>query len=159
MNDYDSRAMAEILETLHQAHGFDSILIPGTTLGKMLAPRLAWRLKTGLATGVTDITVQRGRLEITRPTGSGTMLETILPNGPGPVMMTIRINAFEYAPKQTVPTRITQYIRPVTTRRTLSRLGVDRPLEPRDIRDYEVLVAGGGGAALCFPALKPLADA
>ena len=159
MDDDDPRAITEILETLHQAHGFDSILIPGTTLGKMIAPRLAWRLNTGLASGVTDITVRDGGIEITRPAGSGTMLETILPEGPGPVMMTIRINAFEYTPEPAVPTRISPYSRPVITRSTLTRLGVEQNIEPRDIRDYEVLVAGGGGAAHCFPALKPLADA
>ncbi|MFO7989239.1 MAG: electron transfer flavoprotein subunit alpha/FixB family protein [Thermodesulfobacteriota bacterium] len=158
--DNDPRAITETLETLHQAYGFDSILIPGTTLGKMIAPRLAWRLKTGLATGVTDITVREGRIEITRPAGSGTILETILPEGPGPVMMTIRINAFEHPPEETVPTRISTCSRPVTTRSTLTRLGVEQNIiEPRDIRDYEVLVAGGGGASRCFPALKPLADA
>jgi electron transfer flavoprotein alpha subunit len=157
--DNDPRAITEILETLHQTYEFDSILIPGTTLGKMIAPRLAWRLKTGLATGVTDITVRDGRIEITRPAGSGTMLETILPEGPGPVIMTIRINAFEYTLEPTVPTRISDYSRPVTTRSTLTRLGVEQNIEPRDIRDYEVLVAGGGGAARCFPALRPLADA
>jgi electron transfer flavoprotein alpha subunit len=157
--DHDPRAMAEILETLHQTYGFDSILIPATTLGKMIAPRLAWRLKTGLATGVTYIAVRDGQIEITRPAGSGTMLETILPEGPGPVVMTIRINAFEHPPEQAVPTRISQYSRPVTTRSTLTRLGVEQKIETRDIRDYEVLVAGGGGAARCFPTLKPLADA
>jgi len=155
---YDPRAITEILETLHQTHGFDSILIPATTLGKMIAPRLAWRLRTGLATGVTDITVRENRVEITRPAGSGTVLETIVPEGPGPVLMTIRINAFEYTPEETVPTRTSNYSRPVTTRSTLTRLGVEPPLESRDIREYEVLVAGGGGAARCFQKLKPLAD-
>jgi electron transfer flavoprotein alpha subunit len=159
VDEYDPRAMAEILETLHQTYGFDSILIPGTTLGKMIAPRLAWRLRTGMATGVTDTTVRDGRIEITRMAGSGTMLETILPEGPGPVMMTIRTHAFEHPPEQAVPTRISQYSRPVTTRSALTRLSVEHPLESRDIRNYEVLVAGGGGAARCFPALKPLADA
>lgn len=158
--DNDPRAITEILETLHQTHRFDSILIPATTLGKMIAPRLAWRLKTGLASGVTDITVREGRVEITRPARSGTILETIFPEGPGPVMMTIRPHAFEHPPEETVSTRISQYSRPVTTRSTLTRLGVEQNIiEPRDIRDYEVLVAGGGGAARCFPALKPLADA
>ncbi|MCF8089386.1 MAG: electron transfer flavoprotein subunit alpha/FixB family protein [Desulfotignum sp.] len=155
----DPRALAEILEILHQTYGFDSILIPATTLGKMIAPRLAWRLKTGLATGVTDITVRDGQLEITRPAGLGTMLETILQEGQGPVIMTIRINAFEYTQKQAVPTRISPYSRPVTVRSTLTRLGVEQNIEPRDIRDFEVLVAGGGGAIRCFPALEPLADA
>jgi electron transfer flavoprotein alpha subunit len=157
--DHDPRAITEILETLHQTHGFDSILIPATTLGKMIAPRLAWRLRTGLATGVTDITVRGGRVEVTRPAGSGTILETIRPEGPGPVIMTLRVNAFDHPPEPAVPTRISPYSRPVTTRSTLTRLGVEHPLESRDIREYEVLVAGGGGAARCFQKLKPLADA
>jgi electron transfer flavoprotein alpha subunit len=156
---FDPRAFTEILETLHQTYGFDSILIPGTTLGKMIAPRLAWRLKTGLATGVTDITVRDGRIELTRPAGSGTMLETIFLEGPGPVIMTIRTNAFDHSPEPAVSTRISHYSRPVTTRSTLTRVGVEQKIETRDIRDYEVLVAGGGGAARCFQKLTPLADA
>ena len=167
VNDYDARALAGIIESLHREKGFDSILIPATTLGKMIAPRLAKRLGTGLAAGITDIASRKEGLEITRPACTGKLLEKIhlqIPvqgplEGPGPLLMSIRPNAFEYTPQELVQTRISRYEGPVVSSGTLKRLHMEKNRETRDIRDYAVLISGGSGAKDCFSQLNGLAQA
>ncbi len=156
---FDPRGISDILENLHQRHQFDSILIPGTLLGKMIAPRLARRLRTGLVNGVTGIERQDNQVGGIRPACSGKVLETILHTGPGPVMMTIRLNAFEYTAKAGLQTKICRYTEPVRFPSAVKRLDVEETKQTRDVRDYAVLIAGGGGVKDFFPELYRLACA
>lgn len=159
VNAYDPRGICHILEKLHQKYGFDSILIPGTSLGQMIAPRLAKRLQTGLAAGVTDIKSKGDHIEIIRPACSGKILEGIAFKGKGPVMMSIRPNAFAYTPGDPLQTVSTSYTEPVSTPGALSRIHVKENQQTCDIRESEVIVAGGGGAKACFSELYRLAEA
>lgn len=162
---WDARAITQILEKLHQKHCFDSILIPATSLGKMIAPRLARRLRTGLVSGVTDIKRQKDSIEIIRPACSGKILQGIRFSGPGPVVMSIRPNAFDYSPGVSagggLQTNVSQYNEPVTDRSAVKRIHVEKnqQIRDRDIRDYEVLISGGGGVRKRFPDLYRLAEA
>jgi electron transfer flavoprotein alpha subunit len=159
VDSYDPRGICDILEKLHNKYTFDSILIPGTSMGQMIAPRLAKRLRTGLAAGVTDVKRQKGYVEIIRPACSGKILERIHHTGNGPVMMSIRPNAFEYTPKDPLQTKVCAYTEPVKIRSALTRLHVTENPQTCDIRDSEVLIAGGGGVKESFPELYRLADA
>ncbi|MEE4363859.1 MAG: electron transfer flavoprotein subunit alpha/FixB family protein [Desulfotignum sp.] len=156
---YDPRGICEILENLHKKNRFDSILIPGTSLGEMIAPRLAKRLQTGLAAGVIDIKNKGGHTEIIRPACSGKILEGVLHTGNGPVMMSIRPNAFEYTPGDPLQTVVSAYTEPVSSPSAVTRLLVKENQQTCDIRDSEVLIAGGGGVKESFPELCRLADA
>ncbi len=117
---WDARAITQILEKLHQKHGFDNILIPATSLGKMIAPRLSRRLRTGLVSDVTDIKQRKDGIEIFRPACSGKIMEGIRFRGPGPVIMSIRPNAFDYSPGASpgsrLQTKVSEYNEPVTIR-------------------------------------------
>ncbi len=156
---YDPRGICDILENLHKKNRFDSILIPGTSLGEMIAPRLAKRLRTGLVAGVTDIKKEGGHIEIIRPAFSGKILEGVLHTGNGPVMMSIRPNAFEYTPGDPLQTVVSAYTEPVSSPSAVTRLHVKENQQTCDIRDSEVLIAGGGGVKESFPELYRLADA
>lgn len=156
---YDPRGICDILENLHKKNRFDSILIPGTSLGEMIAPRLAKRLQTGLVSGVTDIKRAKDRIEIIRPACSGKILEGVLHTGNGPVMMSIRPNAFEYTPRDSLQTVVSAYTEPVSSPSAVTRLHVKENQQTCDIRDSEVLIAGGGGVKESFPELYRLADA
>ncbi len=163
MDRWDARAMTGVLEKLHQQHDFDSILIPATTLGKMIAPRLARRLQAGLVSGVTDILRQKDSIEIIRPACSGRILEGIRFSGPAPVILSIRPNAFDYTPDASpgggLQTNVSEYSAPATARSAVKQLHVEKIKQTRDIRDYEVLVSGGGGVKERFSDLYPLAAA
>ncbi|WP_022666502.1 electron transfer flavoprotein subunit alpha/FixB family protein [Desulfospira joergensenii] len=156
---YDPRGISDVLENLHQRNRFDSILIPATSLGKMIAPRLAKRLGTGLSAGVTDVKRQKNRIEIIRPACSGKILEVIHHRGAGPVMMSIRPDAFEYRSRGGLQTQILEYTKPVTSRSTVQRLHVEENKLSYDIRESRVLISGGGGVKDDFPELFRLADA
>jgi electron transfer flavoprotein alpha subunit len=159
VNRYDPRGICDILENLHHENRFDSILIPGTRLGQMIAPRLAKRLQAGLVAGVTDIKQGRDHMEIIRPACSGKILEGIVLTGSGPVMMSIRPNAFEYRPGDPLQTVVSSYTVPVSSPCRVIPLDVKKNRQTCDIRDSEVLVAGGGGVTDIFPALYGLAQA
>ncbi|MCG8619582.1 MAG: electron transfer flavoprotein subunit alpha/FixB family protein [Desulfobacterales bacterium] len=161
---YDPRGITEVLENLHQNLRFHNILIPATGLGKMIAPRLAQRLETGLVSGVTDIKHSSDGIELIRPAYSGKILEGIQVSGSGPVVMSIRPNAFDHKPKGSLQTLISEYATPVTTRSGITRVHVEERSErpdhkAKDIRDSHVLIAGGGGVKEHFSALVELADA
>lgn len=165
VNGWDARAMTEVLETLHRRYCFDSILIPATSLGKMVAPRLAKRLETVLVSGVTDIKRQKDVLEIIRPACSGKIVESVRFSGPEPVIMSIRPNAFDYSVDASagarVQTEIFEYNEPVTFRSNIKRIQVEKIEQTldNDIRDYDVLISGGGGVKDLFLELFRLAEA
>lgn len=159
VNAYDPRGICDILENLHRINRFDSILIPGTGMGQMIAPRLAGRLRTGLVAGVTDIKRDGAHIEVIRPALSGKILEGIHHTGHGPVMMSIRPNAFAHTPGEPLQTVVSAYTEPVRSRSAVKRLHVKERPQTCDIRDSEVLIAGGGGVKDSFSELYRLADA
>lgn len=156
---YDPRGICDILEALHRKNRFDSILIPATGLGKMIAPRLAKRLKTGIVPGVTEVRQKGGRIELVRPACSGKILEHLSPLGNGPVLASIRPNTFECHSGGGLKTKISAYAGPVPPRNSLRCLGIEPDCRPHDIRDSEVLISGGNGVRDNFHALYPLARA
>ena len=75
----------------------DSFLIPATTIGRDLAPRIAARLNTGLTADATQIEVEENSstLLVTRPAFGGNLYGTIICPLSRPQMSTIRPNVFE----------------------------------------------------------------
>ncbi len=156
---YDPCQICDILEQLHHKESFDTVLIPATPLGKMIAPRLAKRLGTGLAAGVTGIRKDGDRIEIIRPACSGKAFEVIHPDKKGPIIMSIKPNMFEYSSAGDLNTRVSDYTRHAMTPGTLKRLNVKKRNHSYDIRDSEVLISGGQGVKNSFPELYRLAKA
>jgi len=91
---FDPMAVTEAMVELQADRRCDSILIPATPFGRMLAPRLAMRLDTGLVADVTAISREGQELLAIRPAYSGRLLASIRFAGAGPVMMSIRPGAF-----------------------------------------------------------------
>jgi len=158
-NHYDPRGICDILEQLHHQKDFDTILIPATHLGKMIAPRLARRLGTGLAAGVTEIRKAGDQIEIIRPACSGKMVEVIHPDISGPVVLTIRPNMFEYRSADNLHTQVYEHTRPVKYPNTIQQLNVKKNDTLYDIQNSEVLISGGQGVKQSFSELYRLAGA
>ncbi len=159
VNLYNPRGICDILEDLHQKNRFDSILIPATSPGKMIAARLAKRLETGLVSNVTDIIENENGIEIIRPACCGKIMQVIRHKGRGPVIMSIKPNIFDYGSKGHLATNVSEYTGRVTSICSVKRLDVEKNIRTCDIRDSRVLIAGGGGAKDCFESLYPLAEA
>lgn len=176
---YDATMPVEILSRLNEAASFDMILISSTWLGRMVMPRLAVRLKTGLTADVTEIRRTEQITQMVRPAYSGRLLAGIVNCTDGPVMMSVRQNVFQYSE---LPNKLTQ----ILTLKDMQRLrdmeishdaqslrdmkSAEGHLKDQiteasfvkkeinyDIRESEILVAGGGGVIKRFNALDTLA--
>ena len=155
----DTRMVTDILEELHKVHDFDTIVIPATNFGRMLAPRLAMRLHVGLVADVTAIGLQDGQLEMIRPAFSGKIMAGIVQQGEGPTMMSVRPNVFTYEQAEEKPTLMVQY-HPQSLRKSgLKLLEITEKEQSYDIRDSQVLISGGGGTIRSFEKLQDLAHA
>ncbi|SDQ15627.1 electron transfer flavoprotein subunit alpha/FixB family protein [Pseudovibrio sp. Tun.PSC04-5.I4] len=159
IRNYDQLAVADVVAALHQEHDFSSIIVAGTQWGRMLAPRVAMQLGTGLVADVTEIVHHDEKLQLVRPAYSGRMMACIEITGNGPVMLTVRPGVFRYAGGPLKTTKILQ------AEGITYRTGGIRQIQSQskkveyDICDSDVLISGGGGVAKDFEALKPLARA
>lgn len=158
VKSYDILNITNCIEELQHIYDFDSILIPATYLGRMLAPRLAMRLRTGLVADVTGIEHNNGLVEMVRPAFSGKILAGIINRNCKPIMMSVRPNVFV---NTSAPSKKTETIcfHPTAVKPSKIRLLETKEKEKaKDIRESEVLVSGGGGVAENFGHLKLLAD-
>lgn len=157
---YDALYMTSVLAELQQEYQFDCILFPATHMGRMLAPRLAMRLQTGLVADVTDIRHKDGVLEIVRPAFSGKLMAGIL-SRKAPLMMSVRQNVFSYElgrPSETLGTQCINYVPKTVCTRGIRLLEVREKEATGDIRDSDILISGGGGVMKDFKKLSDLAD-
>lgn len=155
---YDIENIAVCMEDLNKQQQFDAVLVPATTFGRMLAPRVAMRLHLGLVADVTAIRRNGTDLEIVRPAFSGRMLAGIVCRGEGPVMMSVRGNTFSREVQKIDVDTVLVPLTPSRVRTPGVRLLERRP-KPRsgDIRESEVLISGGGGVQRNFRILDSLA--
>ncbi|MBU3182149.1 electron transfer flavoprotein subunit alpha/FixB family protein [Clostridium psychrophilum] len=158
IKNYDLQNITNCIEELHHTYDFDSILIPATYLGRMLAPRLAMRLKVGLVADVTAIEHNDGQVEMVRPAFSGKIFAGIVNKDCKPTMMSVRPNVFVYTTSIIKKTKKINF-EPTTVRPTKIRLLETKEKEKiKDIRESEVLISGGGGVIEDFKHLYLLAN-
>jgi electron transfer flavoprotein alpha subunit len=150
--------MSEVVEKLHNQNNYDSILIPATRTGRMLAPRMARRLHTGLVADVNDIAHMGDRLLMIRTAYSGNILAGITSVGNGPIMMSVHPDAFSYTGKKELQSKIRRYGEPIRNTSTLCLLEREEKPKTYDIRKSEILVSGGGGVKRDFALLQQLAE-
>jgi electron transfer flavoprotein alpha subunit len=158
IKNYDIPNITNCIEQLHNIYDFDSILIPATYLGRMLAPRLAMRLRVGLVADVTAIEHNNGVIEMIRPAFSGKLLAAIVNKNCKTIMMSVRPNVFVNVINGSRKTQ-TIYFKPTNVKPCKLRLLEKREKEKaKDIRESEVLVSGGGGVIGDFEHLYLLAN-
>lgn len=154
---YDTRYMTSVLDELQQEYQFDCILFPATHMGRMLAPRLAMRLHTGLVADVTDIRRKDGVMEIVRPAFSGKLMAGIL-SRTTPLMMSVRQNVFSYDTGRLTETQQVSYTPKAASSGGIRLLEVREKEATQDIRDSDILISGGGGVMNDFKKLSELAN-
>ncbi|MEI8095770.1 MAG: electron transfer flavoprotein subunit alpha/FixB family protein [Spirochaetales bacterium] len=155
---HDVANLAAGIVRLHERYELDSILIPASLFGRMLAPRLAMRLGVGLVADVTALESD-GELQMIRPAYSGRLMAGIVKKGPGPWMMTVRPNVFPARERTALTTE--RLVIDFAPRKPsgITYLGSREKSAGRDIRDSEILVSGGGGVLGQFSKLEALAQA
>ncbi len=94
---YTSDATTAILAQVIRDTNPAVVLMPGTTAGRDYAPRLAARLRTGLAADAVDLAVEDGSLVAVRPILGGRVQTAVKLAGSRPHMATVRPGSFEKA--------------------------------------------------------------
>ncbi|WP_076544029.1 electron transfer flavoprotein subunit alpha/FixB family protein [Halanaerobium kushneri] len=158
LKNYDPLAVTDIMEEIENKYNFDSIIIPATHFGRMLAPRLAMRLHVGLVADVTEIKKDGDELELVRPAFSGRIMAGIVTEARKPIMLSVRQNVFSYDSPLEKNVKIIDF-KPVDYQKGNIKLLESRKNEiSYDIRESEILVSGGGGTLKNFEEIKLLAD-
>lgn len=155
---YDTHALAGVMEELQQEYCFDSILVLATQMGRMLAPALAMRLRTGLVADVTKIGHYQDNIEMIRPAFSGKILAGIINTGGNVALMSVRPGVFLYEREMKKDTKVWNYKPKKAYDPMIERIGRKEKPRSRDIRESEILVSGGGGILNDFDIIDGLAE-
>ncbi len=140
---YQRDASVRAVETLHSAHTYAAILFPATALGKDLAPRVAARLDRGLATEVTALEVEGGRVVAKRPTYAGKALARVA-FSERPALASLRPNVFLPEPADGAG-EVESLELQVEPSRMRSR-GIETGERERlDVAEAPIVVSGGRG--------------
>lgn len=93
LDKYSPEGFAKALQSLIDKGGYDYVMAGATSAGKDLLPRLAGMLDAGMASEVTNFTMDGGIFAGTRPLFAGKVLAKVEIDGPKPHFVTVRPNA------------------------------------------------------------------
>ena len=143
IRDYSVGAYAEALADLSQRVNPMSLIVPGTPRGREIAPLTAALLKTGLTADCTELSMDNGKLSMTRPAFGGDLIATITCEK-HPQMATVRPGIF--SPKEAIEGRQgTAIMRPFSPKRDIEVVEESALSEGYDISDAKVLISLGNG--------------
>lgn len=156
---YHPDAAVRAIAELEKRAGYGAILFPATAQGKDLAPRVAVRLDRGLATEITELEVQDGRIVVTRPMYAGKAFARLAFPGP-PALMSIRPNVF--LPREVDGRGEVEALEVDPEPARLRVRGIERGERERpDVAEAPIVVSGGRGmqGPEHWPLLEELAEA
>ena len=143
-DEYESEPWVDTVEWLARDLEPHAILCGHTPSGADLAPRLAFRLETGVATGCVEITSDPGKLLFTRACFGGNVRETVSFTAK-PALATVKPGVGVAAAETTSRGAVITLESPSKKRRTRV-LGRHRESAERArLEDAKVIVAGGRG--------------
>src|SRR5690606_15410921 len=93
LEKYSPEGYANALAEFIKSKSYDYVFAGATSMGKDFLPRLATKFDAGLASDVTNFTMDGGAFAGTRPFFSGKCLAKVEITGPKPHFVTIRPNA------------------------------------------------------------------
>jgi len=140
---YAPDAAARAIVARVQSDDYSAVLFPASAQGKDLAPRVAARLDTGLATEVTELSVEDGAPIAVRPCYAGKAYARIRFVGK-PALASIRPNVFD-AVERPAGGVIEPLTVPPGEDRTLVRSVEAGERGALDVREANVVVSGGRG--------------
>ena len=163
--DYNTDAYTYAFEQLIAKYQPDTVLFGASSNGRDLAPRLAARLKTGLAADCTGIEVDAsGTVLWSRPTYSGKMISVIECAEARPQMATIRPGIFKRGEPDTARTAETISEAVAVPAGIIRTLLIEKITEAAEgavkLEEAEIIVSGGRGLGKPenFDIVKALAD-
>ncbi|MGF7185622.1 electron transfer flavoprotein alpha subunit [Desulfitispora alkaliphila] len=103
LKNYATDSYTHVIAELIKEKSPFAVFAGHTSMGKDLAPRLAQRVKTGLASDVVQIDVDGEQLKFVRPIYAGKAFSTVTIDKAEPIMATLRPNVFPNEPKEVTP--------------------------------------------------------
>ena len=159
--DYAPEAYTDLLARAVQECGPKALILPASAQGKDLAPRVAARLKAGLASDVTELAVEDGRVIAVRPVYAGKLLAKV-GFKTDPALLTVRARAYTAAenPRPGEVEEMTPEVDPEGLRTRVRLVAGEKKARP-DVAEAEIIVAGGRGmqGPENWTLLEELADA
>jgi electron transfer flavoprotein alpha subunit len=143
--DYDSDAWTACTAWVVRAADPAAVLVGHTTSGADLAPRLAFRIDAGVATGCVGVGLEAGTLRFTRPCYGGNVRETVSFGGRLAVA-TVRSGCYDALPRE--DSRRGDVVKIPLDRSALRARVIERRREAGGemrLEDARIVVAGGRG--------------
>jgi electron transfer flavoprotein alpha subunit len=82
----DSKRCAVAIADIAKSEQAKLVILSHTSVGKSILGRLAVRLQSGVASGISRLQVSDGKIQVTRSAFSGKAIESFIPGGPIPVV-------------------------------------------------------------------------
>lgn len=152
----------DYLEAVAKSAGPSVILVPNTMLGRDVAGRIAARLNAGLASDVTELRVENGRVQCVAPKLQGSTITTCAFKAGDYGVITVRPNAFSAAPKSTGAEVLSIEKPSGKSYKMAVESDVEEASGELGLEEAPVVISGGrglGGPQPFETLLKPLADA
>ncbi len=144
--EYNPEGYTAALAQAVNGRSVKAVLFSATALGKDLAPRVAARLRAGLASDVTEVTVEDGRLFAVRPAYGGKVFLK-LAFSTEPALLSLRPRAFTPAEnrREAKVEELALDLDPSSWRTQVRRLDEGDKKERPDVAEAEIIVSGGRG--------------
>jgi len=161
--EYHADAWVSVLAQICRQAACDAILISHNAVGADLAPRLAFRLGTAVATGCVEVALSAGRFVLTRPCYGGNAREVVAFKT-APVIATVRPGCYEMLAADASRSGTVERVQPELDASAIRTRIVARKRDAAEdmrLEDAKVIVAGGRGlnGAGGFRSLEDLARA
>jgi electron transfer flavoprotein alpha subunit len=162
LEKYSTDAYVSLFATVIEKEDPSIILFPATAMGKDLSPRIAARLKTGLATDCTGLDIDdQGNLVAIRPMYAGKAIATVS-FSKKPQIASLRPNVFTIEEKDGAKPEIITMDVPLTKDDIKAQVVdlIKTSTGTVDLTEAEVIISGGRGVKCSenFEILQKLVD-
>lgn len=144
-SEYAPEALTDVLAGVVERENPTAVLFAATAIGKDLAPRVAARVKAGLASDVTELSAAGGSVEAVRPVYAGKAFARVAFTA-APALISVRPKAFR--PAETGGSaqieELALDIDAAALRTRVSRVAGGKA-ERLDVAEADIVVSGGRG--------------
>ncbi len=152
----DIKSITKNIVEIYKKYNFDNVVILASKYGRMLAPKIAMEIKTGLVADVTSIENEDGKTRIIRPAFDGKIF-AVISCEKSPIMLTVRPGVFKNEIEESnYEITCIDYIKFQSN--FLKITSIEKKPEDKDIRSRDILVSGGGGVKNNFEIVEKLAN-
>ncbi len=163
LGEYHADAWVPVLAQICRQAACDAVLIGHNAVGADLAPRLAFRLGTAVATGCVEVALSAGRFVLTRPCYGGNARE-VVSFKTAPAIATVRPGCYDALVPDSGRSGTVELVQPELDAAAIRTRIIERKRDAAEgvrLEDAKIIVAGGRGlnGADGFRVLEELAHA